>query len=212
MANTPHEPPNELIPTDWQLLAGCQNPMDQSSWERFYQTYRNLIYGVALKGGLTAQEAEDVVQETMASVAKNMPGFRYDPAIGSFKAWLLNITRWRITDQLRKRGPTAPEPELPEDTEMGLHVSDGRELMMPELERIWDDEWKKNLTEAALVRVRRHTEPKQYQIFDFYVNKEWDPERVAKAFGVAVGQVYVAKSRIMELVDEEVKRLMKDMI
>ena len=45
-----------------------------------------LIYGVARKAGLTDVEAQDVVQETMASVAKHMPTFKYDPVIGSFKA------------------------------------------------------------------------------------------------------------------------------
>jgi len=41
---------------------------------------------VALRGGLTRAEAEDVVQETLISVAKHMPTFKYDPTIGSFKA------------------------------------------------------------------------------------------------------------------------------
>jgi RNA polymerase sigma-70 factor (ECF subfamily) len=47
---------------------------------------------------MTDAEAQDVVQETIF-LARHMPTFKYDPAIGSFKAWLLNMTRWRIIDQ-----------------------------------------------------------------------------------------------------------------
>src|SRR6266516_1088602 len=95
----------ELIPTRASLLTRLKNWQDRSSWQEFFDTYWKLIYGVARKAGLTDTEAQDVVQETMASVAKHMPTFKYDPALGSFKAWLLNMTRWRIIDQLRRRGP-----------------------------------------------------------------------------------------------------------
>lgn len=211
MANTPHEPPTDLIRTDGALIAGCRNLMDRSSWDRFYQIYRPMIFSVALKSGLTVSEAEDVVQETMASAARHMPGFKYNPATGTFRAWLLNMTRWRITDQLRMRGPQAPLPERPEDTELGYQPGVLRAHVMPELEELWNAEWKKHLTDVALARVKRDVEPRQYQIFDFYVNKEWPAEQVAKSFDVSVSQVYLAKSRIMELVDQEVERLMKEM-
>src|SRR5437762_12030635 len=99
------QPANELIPTRATLLQRLKNWQDQSSWQDFFDTYWKLIYGIARKAGLTEAEAQDVVQETMASVAKHMPTFNYNLAIGSFKAWLLNMTHWRIIGQLRKRGP-----------------------------------------------------------------------------------------------------------
>ena len=105
-------PKDELIPTRATLILRLKNWQDQSSWQDFFDTYWQLIYHVALKGGLREAEAQDVIQETMISVAKHMPTFKYDPAIGSFKAWLLNMTRWRITDQLRKRGQTAEWPSF----------------------------------------------------------------------------------------------------
>src|ERR1700722_12524247 len=105
---------DELIPTRATLLQRLKDWQDQSGWQDFFDTYWALIYGVALKGGLTPAEAEDVVQETMISVAKHMPGFNYDPSVGSFKGWLLKLTRWRMTDQLRKRRLQ----ELPEEATM----------------------------------------------------------------------------------------------
>src|SRR5262245_63134562 len=94
-----------LIATRRSLLARMDNWDDQRRWQEFFDTYWKLIYSAARKSGLTDAEAQEVVQETVISVAKNIDRLDYDPAIGSFKGWLLQITRWRIADQFRKREP-----------------------------------------------------------------------------------------------------------
>ncbi len=76
---------------------------DQRTWDEFYQTYWRLIYSVAMKAGLRPDEAFDCVQETILSIAKQSKKKLYDPEQGSFKTWLMNMTRWRINDQFRKR-------------------------------------------------------------------------------------------------------------
>jgi hypothetical protein len=48
-----------------------------------------------------------------------------------------------------------------------------------------------------------------YQIFDFYVNKAGSPEKVAATFSVPIGQVYLAKHRITQMLKAEVQRLEK---
>jgi RNA polymerase sigma-70 factor (ECF subfamily) len=203
---------DELIPTRTTLIHRLKNWQDQSSWQDFFDTYWKLIYGVAVKGGLTKTEAEDVVQETMFSVAKHMPDFKYDRKIGSFKAWLLNMTRWRIIDQFRKRGYTS-KPHLFFDGISGDNHVEDKLINRPsaELEAVWDAEWEKNLFDAAITKVKRRLDPQKYQIFDFYVNKQWAPEKVAKAFGISINQVYLAKHRVVELIKEEVKRLEAEM-
>jgi RNA polymerase sigma factor (sigma-70 family) len=200
---------DELIPTRATLIQRLKNWQDQSSWQDFFDTYWKLIYGVALKGGLTAAEAQDVVQETMIAVAKHMPTFEYDPAIGSFKTWLLNMTRWRITDQLRKRGPAfAASQPTPGDTATSTRtVEKVVDPASPDLDALWDAEWEKNLLDAALAKVKRRLDPQKYQIFDLYVNKEWPPEKVAATFGISVDQVYLAKHRTTEMIKEEVKKM-----
>lgn len=72
---------------------------------------------------------------------------------------------------------------------------------------MWEMEWKKNLLEAALAKVKPRLDPEKYQIFDFYVNKEWPPEKVAERFNVSVDQVYQIKHRITEALKAEVARL-----
>jgi len=202
------EPNDELIPTRASLIQRLKDWQDQSSWQDFFDTYWKLIYGTAIKSGLTASEAQDVVQETMISVAKHMPAFKYDPALGSFKTWLLNMTRWRITDHLRKRGPFVAGRAAAGDTATGTRTVDKvADPMGLDLDKLWDAEWEKNLLDAAMAKVKRRLDPQKYQIFDLYVNKEWPPEKVAATFGISVDQVYLAKHRTTELIKEEIKKL-----
>jgi RNA polymerase sigma-70 factor (ECF subfamily) len=198
---------DELTATRTTLLQRLKNWQDQSSWQDFFDTYWKLIYSGALKAGLNEAEAQEVVQETMISVAKHMPTFEYDRAIGSFKAWLLTMTRWRITDQLRKRRRLAAHDSV-DDTDADARMTG--KMMDPVsecLDALWDAEWQKNLLDAAIDKVRRRLDPQKYQIFDFYVNKEWPSDDVAKAFGISIDQVYLAKHRVTEMITEEVKRL-----
>jgi RNA polymerase sigma-70 factor (ECF subfamily) len=206
--------PQELIPTRATLIDRLKNWEDRTSWQQFFDTYWRLIYSVARKAGLNDVESQDVVQETMISTAKNLPGFKYDPAIGSFKGWLLKMTRWRITDQFRKRGPSnrhhlnGESDETTDRTGTIGNVADPAEFC---LDQIWTDEWQSNLLEVAITNVRRKIDPQKYQIFDLYVNKGWPPEKVAKTLGVSINLVYVAKHRVTELIKEEVTRIEKDM-
>src|SRR5215510_6020274 len=94
---------HDLIPTRKSLLNRLKDWEDQESWQDFFDTYWKLIYGVAAKAGLSDDEAQEVVQETIIRVARKMPNFKYDPAVGSFKSWLLHTTDWCINDQFRKR-------------------------------------------------------------------------------------------------------------
>ena len=198
---------NELTATRTTLLQRLKNWQDQSSWQDFFDTYWKLIYSAALKAGLNKVEAQEVVQETMISVAKHMPTFKYDRAIGSFKAWLLNMTRWRITDQLRKRRRLAANDSF-DDTDADTRMTGTMMDPVTEcLDALWDAEWKKNLLDAAIDKVRRRLDPKNYQIFDFYVNKEWPPDEVAKTFGISIGKVYLAKHRVTEMITEEVQKM-----
>jgi len=68
----------ELCPTRQSLLSRLKSWDDQESWKDFFDTYWRLIYNAAVRAGLTEPEAQDVVQETLLSVAKKIPEFKYD--------------------------------------------------------------------------------------------------------------------------------------
>src|SRR5687767_2813550 len=135
-------PNPELIPTRRSLLGRLKNWDDQASWNDFFQTYWQLIYGVAIKSGLTDAEAQEVVQETVIIVAKKMPEFKYDPAMGSFKGWLLHTTRWRIADQLRKRKGEGARG-FDSSSDRTATVERVADPAGSQLDIIWDEEWKK---------------------------------------------------------------------
>lgn len=207
------DPKEESYPTRSSLLRRVKDTADHQSWQEFSDLYGKLILGFALKAGLTEDEAQEVVQETLIAAAKNLPEFRYDPKVCSFKTWLLNLSNWRVKDQLRKRqAPSAPRQAGRVRGDDGDETRTTTVERVPDsagnqLEAIWDQEWATALMEAALGRVKAQMDSKQWQMFDLYVLKEWPVREVAQALGVSVGRVYLVKHRVSALVKREVKRL-----
>lgn len=190
------------------LIARLDNWEDQRTWDEFYQTYWRLIYAVAIKAGLRPEEAHDCVQETILSIAKQSKKKLYDPEQGSFKTWLMNMTRWRINDQFRKRKKDTAMAGGDWDNERKTAVIDRFEDPNGDLlERLWDVEWKKNLADAALSRVKAQVSPKQYQIFDYYVVRQWEAKKVQERLNVSMAQVYLAKHRVGAVLKKELARL-----
>lgn len=201
---------NDPIPTRYSLLSRLRNWDDWESWKEFFDTYWRLIYSVAIRSGLTESEAQDVVQETMISVAKDIQKFRRDRQLGSFKGWLRNLTRWRIADQLRKRAGADWRATTPDAGE--LAAAETAEIADPTgsaLETAWDDEWQANLLSAAMERVKRRVKEEHYQMFDLYVVKGLPVAKVAEILGVGVGRIYLAKFRVAALIKREIHLLEK---
>ena len=200
--------PDEFLPTRRTLLSRLREWDDQESWREFFNIYWKLIYGVAIRAGLSEPEAQDVVQDTIISVARQIPNFHYDSSKGSFKSWLSLITQRRIADHLRKkyRQPRAvarPGSEFPSQTGRLDQIPDPN----ADLDRIWDEEWKQQILQAAMQRVKQQVEPTHFQIFDCYVRKEWPVSEVARTFGVKTGQVYLVKHRVAALLAKELRDL-----
>src|SRR3954470_1354976 len=187
----------DLIPTRESLLSRLKNWEDQESWRDFFDTYWRLIFNIARKAGLSDVEAQDIVQETVLSVARNIDGFRYDPAVCSFKSWMLQITRWRIANQRKKRQREENRVQnavaASDETAAIERIADPAGF---DLESIWDEEWRKNLLKAALERVRRRIDPEQFQIFDLHCIEQWPVSKVTATLGVSAARVYLVKHRV----------------
>ena len=196
------------MPTRWSLLNRLKNLDDSESWREFFDIYWRLIYGVAIRSGLTDAEAQDAVQETLIVVAKKMPDFKTNSEAGSFKGFLLLITRRRIADQLRKRH-AQPEarPHGADETSRTSTVDRIPDPASYNLDAVWDDEWEKNLIGTALERVKHQVNLKHFQIYDLYVVKGWPVMKVTRTLNVNIGQIYLAKHRICRLLRKELERL-----
>ena len=201
-----------FLSTRRSLITRLKNWDDQEGWREFFQTYWKLIFSVAIKSGLTEEEAEDVVQETVLTVAKTMDTYRYEPEKCRFKTWLMRITRLRIVDQFRKRGPEFAARAARTDTTTRTPTEERiPDPTTPFVEMLWDEEWKKNLVDAAMNRVKRRVKPVHYQIFYLSVVKELGAAHVARTLGVSAGQVYLVKHRVAAQVKKEIQQLQKSM-
>ena len=206
-------PRNEPIPTRASLLQRLKDLGDQTSWNQFYDLYHGLIFSVARRAGLTELEAGEVVQETLISVAKKMPEFSYKPGKDSFKGWLLTVTRWRIRDQLAKRPGSAMQAQQvspavqQEPGSRTATIERVADPTGPELECIWDQEWETQLLHTALARIKRQVHPLHYQIYHLHVILGQPAREVARALGVNIAQIYLAKLRVGNLLKKEAKKL-----
>lgn len=204
--------PNDAqhLHTRQSLLGRLKDWEDERSWRDFFETYWRLIYGTARKGGLSDAEAQEVVQETVIAVAKQMKDFKYDPAIGSFKGWLKLITRRRIADQYRKRKPqelafACAEAEFPAMRSMEQIPDASGDLA----DAAWEADWQQSLLDRAVEIVRTQVSPRQYQIFDLYVLRQWPASQVAASLDISTAQVHLAKHRVQSQIKKEARRLEK---
>ena len=195
------------MPTRRSLLSRLRDLEDSDSWRTFFDRYWRLLYNVARKSGLSDDQAEDVVQETVIAVARKMPEFRYDPAKGSFKQWLLLICRRRIQDHFR-RVYSSRQPAQHASQDLAYATENVPASTLPphaQIDEIWEQEWRENIFRAALARVRQRANPKQYQVFDCCVLQNQRPAEVARMLGLNAAQVYLAKHRLSAAVKRAVK-------
>lgn len=199
----------DSVSTRSSLLGRLRDAGDNVSWQAFFEAYWRLIYNVARKSGLDDPDAQDVVQETVIAVARRMPDFRYDPAKGSFKSWLLLITRRRIHDHLRRRYRSLPAaPSQPEDP-----ANPAEELPSPvlppddQIDKAWEQEWQRHFLQTALARVRQRANPKHYQVFDYCVLQEMKAPKVARMLGLSSAQVHLIKHRMGRVVKRALQEL-----
>jgi len=194
----------ESIATRASLLGRLRNWEDAESWEEFTRIYWRLIYNVARKAGLGDAEARDVVQDTLVGVAKKVHEFESNPELGTFRGWLLNLTRWRIVDHFRRQ----PVSQLESSTNRDDRTATIERVADPnQIDALWEIEWKKNLFETAVSRLNRRVNPKHAQIFDLYSVRQWPAQKVARELGVTVLQVYLVNHRLTRLLKEEITYL-----
>jgi RNA polymerase sigma-70 factor (ECF subfamily) len=194
---TKREDPN---PTHKSLIDRLKCLDDQESWRQFVNQYRRLLYSEAIKRGLSDAQADDVVQDTIIQVSKKMAGFRYDPAVDSFRGWLVYLTRKRIAIEFRTVARDNQRKCYRDEFSAEL---EGIPDPAADVEKIGEEEVHKFIWDTAIARVKKQVSPKHFQMFDLYVLKERPASEVAQAFGVAVAQVYLAKHRISELAKQE---------
>jgi RNA polymerase sigma-70 factor (ECF subfamily) len=195
------------IPTRHSLLNRLKDWGDHASWEDFFETYWQLIYNVAHKAGLSDTEAQEVVQETIIAVARKVGEFKADTAHGSFSAWLMQLTRWRIADQWRKRSRPMPLPVTADETSSNAALERIPDPAGPALDAVWCEEWEKHLMTSALENIKQRVSPRQFQMFDLHVLQKKSVNATASLLQASVASVYMAKQRVGRMLKHEVQKL-----
>ena len=198
---------DEPLPTRRSLLDRLKDAGDHASWEDFHRTYRGLLFGVARRAGLNEHEAGEAVQDTLIAVAKKLPDFRYEPGKDSFKGWLLQLTRWKVADQFRRResaGGAVPEADDGTSSEDALASCPDA---LHGFEAVWEAEWERHLLARTLARVKRQVDPEHYAIYHLNVIEEHPVAEVRRMLGVSAAAIYLAKHRVGAVVRRELSRL-----
>ena len=203
------DPAEDSLLTRRTLLSRLRNLDDQESWRTFFNLYWRLLYNVARKSGLDDGGAQEIVQDTVIAVARKMPEFRYDPARGTFRQWLLRITRRRIIDHLRRIYRQPPKAEVTPESldEDEAHAAAIMDQSASAIDAAWNEEWEKSTFDAALARVRAEINPRHFQVFDYCVLKDWPASKVAATLGLNAAQVYLAKHRVAQAMKQAVRRI-----
>jgi RNA polymerase sigma-70 factor (ECF subfamily) len=191
----------ESPPTRASLLLRLRDVRDQEAWRQFVDLYSALIYGFARKRGLQDADAADLMQEVLRSVAGAVGRLDYDPNRGSFRSWLYTVTRSKLSTFLRRQrrlirgsGDSSVNERLEEQPS-------------PQDETLWDQEYERRLFAWATERVRNITGKSVFQAFWQTAVEGQSPKDVAKALGMSVGAVYVAKSRVLAQIRDQVQQV-----
>jgi len=168
-------------------------PTDEGAWQEFVQRYEPRIRSFCLTIPLQAADADDVAQTVLLKMVRRMRDFEYDPA-GSFRAWLRTVTNNALADFLdeRRRRSDGIVPLLE-----GV-------VAMESLAREVEEEFDRELLEAALADVRQRVPAAQWEAFRMTSLDGLSGAEAAQRLGMPVATVYTAKSKVRKLVREAV--------
>jgi RNA polymerase sigma-70 factor (ECF subfamily) len=175
-----------------------QIPPDQAAWARFADRYGRKIYGWCRQWKLQEADAEDVAQAVLLKLAEKMRAFEYDPA-RSFRAWLKTVTRHAWLDSCSARPAAAGGSQA---VEM-LQTVEARD----DLVRRLDAEFDRELLDEAAARVRVRVAPRTWDAFERTAVRGESGAEAAAALGMKVATVFVARSKVQKMLQEELHKL-----
>jgi RNA polymerase sigma-70 factor, ECF subfamily len=183
-----------MYTTSGSLLLRLRNPNEREAWDRFADLYTPLLYYWLRRLGLTGDDAADLVQEVFVVLVAKLPNFEYHRD-GTFRGWLrtLTINKYRESRR-RKKLPMA-------DQLVDVPARDSR----GDLE---ESEYRRHLVEQMLHILKEEFPPSTWLYFHEYVVAGCDPKAVAARFGVSIGTVYTAKSKVLSRLREELAGLL----
>jgi RNA polymerase sigma-70 factor (ECF subfamily) len=193
-------------PTRPSLLLRLRDPRDLESWKTFVEVYGPLTYGHCRRRGLRHEDAEDVTQEVFTRIGAAIRTFEYRPELGGFRHWLGTLIRNEVYRFLKK------SEGVP--TGRGGADSDGvlYDVAARGEDTLWAAEFNAHVLQTALARSRPHFDEPTWQAFEMAWRDNRPAPDVARELGRAIDWVYVAKSRVLKRLWQEVQELADDTV
>src|SRR5215472_8598672 len=191
------------MPTTRATLLGRlrQDPTDQAAWDAFVERYGRHIYRWCRQWNLQDADAEDVTQNILVKLTQKLRTFAYDPS-RSFRGWLKTVAHhaWRDFEARRRHARPAAGDSRAQELMRSLEA---REHLARKLEEAFDLE----LLEAAKVRVRVRVAPHTWEAFRLVALAGLPVAEVAARVHLQVAMVYVGKSKVRKMLQEEIGKL-----
>lgn len=190
------------------LLARIRDGRDAEAWREFVHLYGPVVYRFARNRGLQDADAADLMQDVLRSVARNAHRMEYDPKRGTFRGWLYTVTRNKIYNFLsaqRNRPRGSGDADANERLDATPARDDGTG---PDAE--WEKEYQRRLSARAMERVKNEFQPATWQAFWETAVEGKGAAEVGAGLNMTAGAVYVAKSRVLARLRDEVRKLMDD--
>jgi RNA polymerase sigma-70 factor (ECF subfamily) len=190
--------------TSFSLLDRLRLRPDAAAWEKFVRLYEPLLGGWLRRAGVRPPDADDLVQEVLGVVVRELPAFQHNQRPGAFRTWLRNIltNRMRAFWKARRAQPVATG---------GRTAGGGLEqLEDPEggLSRLWDEEHDRHVLRRLLELVEPDFAPATWEAFR-RVTLEGQPAAVvARELSLSVNAVWLAKSRVLRRLRQESRDLL----
>lgn len=176
---------------------------DEGSWRRLVALYKPLLLHWLRQASAQAQDIEDLTQEILAVIVREVASFHHSGQTGAFRAWLKAITvnRIRTFSRSRKLGAAAA------GSMEFLHLADRLDDPESQLSRAWDEEHDRHVLRGLLDIMAAEFEPRTLEAFRRVTLKGEPAKAVAVELSMTIGAVYVAKSAVLRRLREEAKGL-----
>lgn len=178
--------------TSVSLLERIRLGASNESWYEFVTVYNRFIERWLLKQGVQPDDAEDIRQEVLSVVLREIGNFEHNGRTGAFRNWLRTITSNRLREHWRSRKKHRNTNEA--DLE---HLAQELGDATSEVSRIWNDQHDQQMLEHLILRVSKQFKPESVHAFRLVAIEQQPIEQVSEELNLTINAIRIAQSRIL---------------
>ena len=191
--------------TSLSLLARLRQSPESENWDRLVELYTPLIRAWLRKYDVQESDADDLVQEVLLAVSKDLVKFDHAGQPGAFRGWLKAILVNRLRNFWRARDR---RPEVRGDWDIDKRLA---ELDDPAsaMSQVWNRQHDQYVLRQLLALAEPHFAPNTWKAFSRVALDGASADCVAKELGISLNAVFIAKSRVLSRLRQESEGLVE---